>query len=95
MRKSVRILGKKYKIYVKRMADEKNIFRYGLTTHWQKKIELNSAVDQDQKDETLLHEIVHCLDANMGLGLSERQVSSLSTGLHSVFKDNKFKGLSK
>lgn len=40
-------------------------------------------------DSTLLHEIIHVIDVNRALKLSEEQVQSLSTGIYAVIVDNK------
>ena len=39
-------------------------------------------------ESTLLHEIVHAIDMNRNLELTESQVSSLSSGLYAVIVDN-------
>lgn len=39
--------------------------------------------------DTFLHEVIHTISCNYGVGLTERQVSGLSGGLLSVIRDNK------
>lgn len=38
----------------------------------------------DQKRETVLHEVIHALNLALALGLDERQVSALSNGLYAL-----------
>ncbi|TET08499.1 MAG: hypothetical protein E3J83_03370 [Candidatus Atribacteria bacterium] len=48
-------------------------------------------INKTNIEETLLHEILHAVDANYnGGGLREDDVSRLSVGLYQVLKDNKF-----
>ncbi|MFA5423711.1 MAG: hypothetical protein WC374_07610 [Phycisphaerae bacterium] len=42
----------------------------------------------DFENETLLHEIIHCIDESNGIGLNENQVTSLSSGLFCVYREN-------
>lgn len=38
--------------------------------------------------DTLLHELLHAIDDAMQLGLKERQVHCVATGIIALFKDN-------
>lgn len=46
-------------------------------------------VEAKSIDSTLMHEIIHVIDINRGLKLSEEQVQSLSMGIYAVIVDNK------
>lgn len=50
---------------------------------------LNTSTKQMQ-EETLLHEIIHAIDEDMGIGLNEKQVQRLSVSLYAVLKENNF-----
>ena len=51
-------------------------------------IRLNKDYPKDAKDETLIHEILHCIDVYAGLDLSEMQITGLSNMIFQVLKDN-------
>lgn len=38
--------------------------------------------------DTLLHEVLHCIDHLMNTSMSERQVRLMATGLIAIFQDN-------
>lgn len=40
------------------------------------------------KEETLLHEAIHHIEASLGLGLTENQVMGLSVGIYDLLKSN-------
>lgn len=48
---------------------------------------LKDQADDSMKD-TMLHEIIHMLDYEYQLGLKERHVHCLASGLYAVLKDN-------
>ena len=83
----VRVLGKTYKVrpfqdtLLKTQAAGANDVKLAL-------IEYDPQMTKDQVKDTLLHEIVHILDYDFQLEMSERQVHCLASGLFSVFKDN-------
>lgn len=51
----------------------------------------NCKISSQPMHETLCHEIVHQISVRYNVGLSEREVKKLSTGLYQVLKDNKLK----
>lgn len=51
-------------------------------------IEYDSEQKADQLQDTLLHEMIHVLDYDMQLELSERQVHCLASGIICLMKDN-------
>lgn len=51
-------------------------------------IEYDMLQTVDQLKDTILHEIIHIIDYEMQLEMSERQVHCMATGLYSVLKDN-------
>jgi len=42
----------------------------------------------ESKNRTLLHEIIHILDDDLGLDLEEKTIRRLASGLYQVLKDN-------
>ncbi len=52
-------------------------------------IKYNKSQPDEQLKDTLLHEVIHIIDYDGQLGLSEQQVHSLATQLYSFFHSNK------
>lgn len=52
------------------------------------KIRLNAGASEEQKRETLLHEIIHAMDEKFRIGLKERQVEQLGVAIYNLVKDN-------
>lgn len=48
-----------------------------------------SEMPKDIQEQTLLHEVLHIIDYNLGTKLTEEQVLALSAGMYSFFKENK------
>jgi hypothetical protein len=42
----------------------------------------------ETEQDTLLHEVIHAIDSELNLNLSEKQVRGSATGLLAVLKDN-------
>jgi hypothetical protein len=49
---------------------------------------MGEPITEEAMADTFLHEILHILSGNFGLGLTERQVAGLSGGLLMVIRDN-------
>lgn len=81
--KTVRILGKTYKIEV--IPDFENC---GECHDNKQVIKLQSDMPLALEQDTILHEVIHALDYSMKLNMKERQVSALASGLIAVFRDN-------
>lgn len=43
---------------------------------------------EEQKKETLLHEIIHAMDEKFRIELKERQVEQLGVAIYNLVKDN-------
>jgi hypothetical protein len=80
---SISILGKKYNLEIR---DNKSCSGHIHTSAL--KIEINNELVHENKLETLLHEIIHAISISTELDLAERQISTLSTCLYSVFREN-------
>ena len=85
--KSVRILGKTYSLH----WVEKQQFKYedcGHCDYEKQEIAVVMGYHKEQERDTLLHEILHGIEHEMGLDLAEEEIRSLATGLYAVFMDN-------
>lgn len=51
-------------------------------------IKVNPSLPEATLQETLLHEVIHAVEEQLHLRMTERQVFALATGLYAVFKDN-------
>jgi len=53
-----------------------------------KEIRLQKNLDQDKLESVFIHELLHCMDVFMRLGLSEEQVERLEGAIYMVLKQN-------
>ena len=53
-----------------------------------KEIRLQKALDQDKLESVFIHELLHCMDVFMRLGLTEKQVERLEGAIYMVLKQN-------
>jgi len=53
-----------------------------------KEIRLQKDLDQDKLESVFIHELLHCMDVFMHLGLSEEQVERLEGAVYMVMKQN-------
>ena len=89
------LLGKK-QIYIFGMMhsvdtyQDKSIMDTSMGTSDSKRgiIKLCEGMPPDIAEQTLLHEIIHIIDVNLGTGLNENQVLGITTGIYSVIKEN-------
>lgn len=51
-------------------------------------ITIKEGLKSDQERSTLLHETIHAISDTLGLGLTEKQVQGLETGLFAMNRDN-------
>lgn len=80
---SVRIMGKAWEVQEREMKDA-----HGKTYPHAQLILIHPDLHQTQRQDTLLHEIVHAIDHELDLDMTERQVRLLATGLLGVLIDN-------
>lgn len=85
--KSVRILGKKHRIRFVRPSPLR-CSDVGAIEHSRSEISVLGTMSRDELRETTLHECVHVIDHQLGLGLTEQQVTALSSGLFAVAREN-------
>lgn len=62
--------------------------RKGEIDFFERVIKIDSDMTLQDKQETMLHEIIHGIDEFMGVGLKEAQVKKLGTALAMVLTDN-------
>jgi Zn-dependent peptidase ImmA (M78 family) len=55
------------------------------------KIYISKNLTQDKANETLLHEVIHAIEQNLGLKMKEKQVNNLAFCLYSFLKENHVK----
>ena len=83
MRSSITILGKTYEI--KLVNDVEAAGNMGTAKRSKQVIILNKELcAMEQLDETLLHEVIHIIDGELVLGLSEETVARLAVGIYSA-----------
>ncbi len=86
--KEIRISKKtKYKIYIDRMPPR----TWGQCDSSKKEITLKSGLNNDNLTTTLIHEIIHAIDFENHIGLSEAQTLKLEAGIYRFLKTNKVK----
>lgn len=62
--------------------------RKGEIDYYQRQIRIDKDMTEQDKKETLLHEIIHGIDDLMGIELDESQTRKLGVGLTTVIQDN-------
>lgn len=59
----------------------------GSADHLKQTIIIDSSLDFDNTVETLLHEVMHCIEYAMDMDMDEKHIARLSRGLYSVLQD--------
>jgi len=85
------INGITYKILIKKpvkcnLSEEQ--FR-GSADYKDATITISNAYQQESKERTLIHEILHILDDDYKIDLSEDHIRRIATGIYTVLKSNK------
>lgn len=83
---SVRVIGKTYDIHYKTTMEEEDDL--GEFDPALQKITIKKGQPLETEQDTLLHEVMHAVDSELNLNLSEKQVRGLATGILAVLKDN-------
>jgi len=82
----ISILGKVYAVeWLDRIYDEEGE-QSGTSSARHQIIKVSTSHHLDDQRDTLLHEVLHAIDEQLKLDLSETQVALLSTGLFQVFR---------
>jgi hypothetical protein len=80
----LRLMGKRWSVtYCQMPKDE-----LGECDLERQAIKLKEAMKLEQEQSTLLHECIHAVSDSLGLGLTERQVQGLETGLYDLNSSN-------
>ena len=84
---SVKVIGKTYSItYTNgRPLDDGNL---GEMDPDKQTLTVKKGQPLEQEQDTVLHEVMHAIDHELGLSLSEKHVKGMATGLLAVMKDN-------
>ena len=85
--KGVWVLGKYWTVEAK-VGFYRNEECFGDTIHPQLRIRVDSEMSLQQTRDTLLHEIIHAIEKELGLTMSEKTVKQLSTTLLAVLRGN-------
>lgn len=75
------ILGKTYFVNVVRDPEGFSEHQAGYATPIDSTITIREEMQPCNKREVLLHEILHVIDIELGIGLEEEQITALSSGL--------------
>lgn len=76
------ILGKQYRVDYVKSNDISGMF--GSAKRSDALIRINSEISQEQQEETLLHEVIHIVDEELKLDMTEDQIHRLAVGLYSA-----------
>lgn len=79
----VRIIGKTYKL-----LEVDNLDNQGLCEDDKQQISVRKGMPIESWADTVIHECTHAIDFNLKLGLTERQVHCIGSGLWAVLADN-------
>ena len=77
----VKVLYKEYEISEQGNLHDENGDLLGLIQYLPQEIILNADAAEEQKQATLVHEVIHALDEMYGIGLKEKQVEKLGNAL--------------
>jgi len=80
---TVRVIGKTYKL-----LEVDSLDNQGLCEDDKQQISIRKGMPIESWADTVIHEITHAIDFNLKLGLSERQVHCIGSGLWAVLADN-------
>jgi len=78
-----------YKVSLVDIVDREQPELIGQVSHCiHKEIRLQKDLDQDKLESVFIHELLHCMDVLMHLGLTEEQVERLQGAVYLVLKQN-------
>lgn len=87
MIKKIKLLGKTIDInYVHDVNVSRTVL--GLSCTGDSSITISANQTEENIEETLLHEIIHMVSNSLAIELNENQVTQVSAGLYSVYKEN-------
>jgi len=77
----LRILGKRWTVTYGPLAAKDELGESDLENQ---ALTVKDGLKPEQEQSTLLHECIHAISDSLGLGLSEKQVQGLETGLYDL-----------
>ena len=80
----LKLLGKRWTVTYGEMAKDD----LGECDLEKQAITIKDGLKAEQEQSTLLHECIHAISDSLGLGLSEKQVQGLETGLYDLNTGN-------
>jgi hypothetical protein len=80
---TVRIIGKSYKL-----LEVEGLDVFGLCEDDKQQISVRKDMPIESWADTVIHECIHAVDFNLKLGLTERQVHCIGSGLWALLADN-------
>jgi hypothetical protein len=80
----LRLFGKRWSVKY-RALEADDIGECDIENH---AIAIKEGLKAEQERSTLLHECIHAISDSLGLGLSEKQVQGIETGLYDLNKSN-------
>ena len=86
--KKIKAFGFVYPVIQKKNLRDKEGKWLGLIAHKEGEIKLDKNQHHRRKEQVLLHELVHFVNAEERIKMKERDVEKLSTGLYQILKDN-------
>jgi hypothetical protein len=86
--KAIKVLGMKYKVFKlpkkhKRLND-RNESHYAVIANSKNEIYIRDDISKERFDGSILHEVIHSVDVELGLGLEEETIMRLTSGLRSA-----------
>ena len=82
----LKLLGKRWNVNYKSHLDTKDDI--GECDLESQTLSLKDGMKPEQEQSTLLHECIHAISDSLGLGLTEKQVQGLETGLYDLNSSN-------
>jgi len=87
--KIIRGYGYVYKVIQKKDLRDRSGRWDGMINYKEKCIKLRKNVHHSDREQSLLHEIVHLVSREERIGLEEKEVDSMARGLYQILKDSK------
>lgn len=79
----IKIIGKTYAVESVPEMDD-----CGLCYDTKQLIKISEELPHELTQDTLLHEVMHAIDYQMHIGLKEREISAMASGITAVIKEN-------
>lgn len=80
---TVRVLGKTYRVELHPLDD-----RFGDHSQLELLVRVRADMPPDEERESMLHELCHAIDEQLGLGIGEKRIRPLSVGVYAMLRDN-------